>query len=103
MNQNNQLMTNYNSHYIYIVCEKSLINLPIKAFDNINDAEHFVNELSTGIRYIITIPFHKNNFQYPQQIIYNTLPSQFDYPKQPHINFHQPKPKYDDILPKYLN
>ena len=84
----------YNSFIqnVYIVCERSPIDLPqfngsnklgtpIKAFDNIHDAEHFVNEMSIGLRYINTIPFQKSNFQNQvPNIIYNILP-----PIQPSI------------------
>ena len=80
----------YNSFIqnVYIVCERSAIDLPqfigsnklgtpIKAFDNIHDAEHYVNEQSIGLRYITAIPFQKNNFQHQvSNIIYNILPHQ---------------------------
>jgi hypothetical protein len=80
----------YNSFIqnVYIVCERSAIDLPqfigsnklgtpIKAFDNIHDAEHYVNEQSIGLRYITAIPFQKNNFQHQvPNIIYNILPHQ---------------------------
>ena len=96
----------YNSFIqnVYIVCERSPIDLPqfngsnklgtpIKAFDNIHDAEHFVNEMSIGLRYINTIPFQKSNFQNQvPNIIYNILPPIQPSIQPPYTYYNTPAP-----------
>jgi hypothetical protein len=124
MNSNYEypFMTNSTLQNVYIVCERSAVDLPqfigsnklgtpIKAFDNLFDAENFVNEMSIGLRYITVIPFQKNNFQHQvPHIIYNILPQPqpqiqpqiqpqlhpqiqpqiYDYPKLPYPNYNTP-------------
>ena len=113
----------FTPNYIYIVCERSAVDLPqfigsnkigtpIKAFDNIHDAENCVNEISIGLRYIVSVPLHKNNIQqHIPQIIYNILPQQPNIPQYNYPNNQKIYPSYypsaplpihnDPNLPRY--
>jgi hypothetical protein len=101
--EHNSFTPNYILQNIYIVCEKSAVDLPqfigsnklgspIKAFENIYDAEQFINESSLGLRYIVSVPLQKKNFQpNVSNIIYNIMPPQQEYHNIPHnIRYHYP-------------
>ena len=79
---------------IYIVCEKSASDLPystgsnksgtpIRAFDNVYDAEQYVTEFSIGGRHIIAVPLYRSTKQsiYPNYI--SESPSQLQISMSP--------------------